>query len=57
MVTDGLQKPVDSLESNIKTFMYVCRCVFLVIIANSRRWWTEKPEVLQFMGSQRVGHD
>ena len=57
MFTDGLQKPVDSLESNIKTFLYVCRCVFLVVIANSRRWWTEKPEVLQFMGSQRVGHD
>ena len=26
--------------------------------ANSRRWWrTGKPGVLQFMGSQRVGHD
>ena len=26
--------------------------------ANSGRWWwTEKPGVLQFMGSQRVGHD
>ena len=26
--------------------------------ANSRRWWgAEKPGVLQFMGSQRVGHD
>ena len=26
--------------------------------ANSRRWWrTGKPSVLQFMGSQRVGHD
>ena len=26
--------------------------------ANSRSWWwTERPGVLQFMGSQRVGHD
>ena len=26
--------------------------------ANSRRWWwTGKPGVLQFIGSQRVGHD
>ena len=26
--------------------------------ASSGRWWrTEKPRVLQFMGSQRVGHD
>ena len=26
--------------------------------ANSRRWWwTGKPGMLQFMGSQRVGHD
>ena len=25
---------------------------------NSRRcWWTERPGVLRFMGSQRVGHD
>ena len=24
---------------------------------NSRSWWTGRPGVLQFMGSQRVGHD
>ena len=24
---------------------------------NSGRWWTGRPGVLQFMGSQRVGHD
>ena len=25
--------------------------------ANSGKWWTGKPGMLQFMGSQRVGHD
>ena len=24
---------------------------------NSRKWWTGRPGVLRFMGSQRVGHD
>ena len=27
------------------------------VCANSGRWWTEKPGVLQFTGSQRVRHD
>ena len=26
-------------------------------VNSGRWWWTEKPEVLQFMGSQRVGQD
>ena len=28
-----------------------------VWVNSGRWWWTEKPGVLQFMGSQRVGHD
>ena len=32
------------------------RCTWVWV--NSRRWWwTGRPGVLQFMGSQRVGHD
>ena len=27
------------------------------IWVNSSSWWTERPGVLRFMGSQRVGHD
>ena len=26
-------------------------------VADERRWWTGRPGVLRFMGSQRVGHD
>ena len=26
-------------------------------VNSGRWWWTERPGVLQFMGSQRVGHD
>ena len=28
-----------------------------VWVSSRRRWWTGKPGVLQFMGSQRVGHN
>ena len=28
-----------------------------VWVKSERRWWTRRPGVLRFMGSQRVGHD
>ena len=28
-----------------------------VWVNSGRRWWTGRPDVLRFMGSQRVGHD
>ena len=35
-----------------------CHHAYLIYMQNSSSWWwTGRPGVLQFMGSQRVGHD
>ena len=36
---------------------YMMLWIHLFISCHSPRWWTGKPGMLQYMGSQRVGHD
>ena len=47
-----------SKYKQICIYVYICVCVWTWVSVNSGSWWwTGRPGVLRFMGSQRVGHD
>ena len=35
----------------------VCLSIFLYVVNSGSWWWTGRPDMLRFMGSQRVGHN